>query len=232
MKKENENWGFLLVNKPSGITSHDVVEVLRKITGIKKIGHGGTLDPIATGLLIVGIGRRATKKLKEIQALNKEYLAKVRLGRVSNTYDREGKIQEMKIEKIPTFEEVQEVIKTFVGEIEQIPPPFSAKKINGKRAYQLARRGIMVKLKPQKIKIYDIEILKYSFPFLEIKVICSSGTYIRTLAHEIGKKLNCGAYLEELTRTKIGNFSIERAINLQHLDSKNWKKFLIQIEKE
>lgn len=214
------------------MTSHDVVDVLRKITGIKKIGHGGTLDPFATGLLVLGIGRKATKMLGKFQKFDKEYLAKIKLGSTSDTYDREGKIQERKIEKIPTFEEVQSVINTFQGEIEQIPPPFSAKKIGGKKAYQFARKGILIKLKPQKIIIYEIKILRYAFPFLEIKVRCSSGTYIRSLAHDIGEKLGCGAYLEELQRTRIGKFSLKEAKNLEEINSKNWKDFLISIEEK
>jgi tRNA pseudouridine55 synthase len=222
--------GFILINKPSGITSHDVVDKLREITGIRKIGHAGTLDPFARGLLILGIGREFTKKLSIFQKKDKEYIATLRLGAESDTFDRDGKILERKVEKIPDREQIEKVLKSFLGEIEQIPPVFSAKKIGGKKLYELARKGIKVELKPQRVKIYEISILEYKFPYLKIKVKCSSGTYIRSLANDIGKKLGCGAYVEELIRTKIGEFSIENAIDLSKLTSKNWKNFLLKMK--
>jgi tRNA pseudouridine55 synthase len=224
--------GFILINKPAGITSHDVVEKLREITKIRRIGHSGTLDPFATGLLILGIGREFTKKLSVFQKKDKEYIATLRLGAESDTFDIEGKIVEKKVEKIPERKEIEEVLKNFLGEIEQIPPSFSAKKIKGKKLYELARKGIKIKAKPQKVKIYEISILEYKFPHLKIKVNCSSGTYIRSLANDIGKKLGCGAYVEELMRTKIGEFSIENAVELSKLTPKNWKSFLINLKSE
>jgi len=216
-----------LINKPSGITSHDVVDKLREITGVRKIGHAGTLDPFATGLLILAIGKEFTKKLSIFQKKDKEYIATLRLGAESDTFDRDGKIVERKVEKIPEKEEVEEILKIFLGEIEQIPPAFSAKKIKGKKLYELARKGIKVQPKLQKVKIHEISILEYNFPYLKIKVKCSSGTYIRSLANDIGKKLGCGAYLEELVRTKIGKFSLEEAVELSKLNSQNWKNFLL-----
>jgi tRNA pseudouridine55 synthase len=221
--------GFILINKPAGITSHDVVDKLREITKIKKIGHAGTLDPFATGLLILGIGREFTKKLSVFQKKNKEYIATLKLGAESDTFDKEGKIVEKKVEKIPERKEIEEVLKSFLGEIEQIPPAFSAKKIKGKKLYELARKGIKVEPKPQKVKIYEISILEYNFPYLKIKVKCSSGTYIRSLANDIGKKLGCGAYVEDLIRTKIGEFSIENAVELSKLTPQNWKNFLFKV---
>jgi tRNA pseudouridine55 synthase len=137
---------------------------------------------------------------------------------------------ERKFEKIPERKKVEEVLKSFLGEIEQIPPAFSARKVKGKKLYQLARKGMKVQPKPKKVKIYEISILEYRFPHLKIKVKCSSGTYIRSLANDIGKKLGCGAYLEELVRTKIGEFSIKNAVELSKLTSQNWKSFLIKIE--
>jgi tRNA pseudouridine55 synthase len=226
MKSEG---GFILINKPAGITSHDVVDKLREITKIKKIGHAGTLDPFATGLLILGIGREFTKKLSVFQKKNKEYIATLKLGAESDTFDKEGKIVEKKVEKIPERKEIEEVLKSFLGEIEQIPPAFSAKKIKGKKLYELARKGIKVEPKPQKVKIYEISILEYNFPYLKIKVKCSSGTYIRSLANDIGKKLGCGAYVEDLIRTKIGEFSIENAVELSKLTPQNWKNFLFKV---
>jgi tRNA pseudouridine55 synthase len=224
--------GFILINKPAGITSHDVVDKLREITKIKRIGHAGTLDPFATGLLILGIGREFTKKLSIFQKKDKEYIATLRLGAESDTFDKEGKIVEKKVEKIPERKEVEEVLKSFLGEIEQIPPVFSAKKIKGKKLYELARKGIKVQPKPQKVKIYEISILEYKFPYLKIKVKCSSGTYIRSLANDIGKKLGCGAYVEELVRTKIGEFSLKSAVELSKLSPQNWKSFLINLKSE
>jgi len=222
--------GFLLVDKPEGMTSHDVVDHLRKITKIKKIGHAGTLDPIVTGLLILGIGREATKKLSEFQKLDKEYIAKIRLGVKSDTFDKEGKIEKVLFEKIPTREEVEEVLKSFCGEILQTPPPYSAKKIKGKKAYELARKGLKVELSPVKVKIHQIEILNYSFPYLKIKVSCSSGTYIRSLANDIGEKLKVGGLIEELRRTKIGNFKVENAQKLSQINSENWQNFLFEVK--
>lgn len=220
--------GFILIDKPSGVTSHDVVDKLRTITGERKIGHAGTLDPLAAGLLILGIGSRATKRLSKFLKLDKQYLAKIKLGASSDTLDKEGKIKIKKIEKIPKRTEIQNIIQNFVGEIEQIPPLFSAKKIKGEKLYRLARKGIKIKPQPQKVKIYKIEILDYKWPYLEIKVFCSSGTYLRSLANDIGEKLSCGGYLEELTRIKIGDFSIENAIKLEKINSKNWQNFLFE----
>jgi len=217
---------FILINKPPGITSHDVVDYLRRITKIKKIGHAGTLDPFAEGLLILGIGRQSTKKLSIFQQKDKEYVTTLRLGAESDTFDKEGKITEKEIKKIPELKEIKEVLNKFLGEIEQIPPIFSAKKIKGKKLYELARKEIKIEPKPQKIKIYEISILDYNFPYLKIKVKCSTGTYIRSLADQIGKKLGCGAYLEKLVRTKIGEFSFDKTISLSKLNSRNWKNFL------
>jgi len=221
--------GFILIDKEPGITSHDVVDKLREITKIKKIGHAGTLDPIATGLLILGVGKKATKKLSKLQKLDKEYVARIKLGAISDTFDKEGRIKEVKVEKIPTQKEIKKILKTFIGKINQTPPSFSAKKIKGKKACDLARKGIKIKLKPIETKIYKIEVLKYDWPYLEIKVHCSSGTYIRCLANDIGKKLNCGGYIEQLRRTKIGNFKVERAKKLEDLGSENWPKFLFSL---
>jgi tRNA pseudouridine55 synthase len=219
--------GILLIHKPAGITSHDVINKLRKITGIKKIGHAGTLDPSATGLLIVGVGREFTKKLAAFQKKEKEYIATIRLGAISDTFDKEGKVSEIKIKSIPTKKEVEKILNTFFGEIDQIPPVFSAKKIKGQKLYELARRGIKIQPKAEKVTIYEIKILKYKFPQLKIKVKCSGGTYIRSLANDIGQKLNCGALLEKLARTKIGEFSIKKAIPLSKLNSKNWKNWIL-----
>lgn len=223
----NKLEGIILIDKPLKITSHQVVEKLRKITGIKKIGHSGTLDPLATGLLILGIGRKATRNLSNFLKLDKEYIAKIRLGAVSNTLDKEGKIEMKEVKKIPKRKKVEKILKFFSGKIKQTPPIFSAKKIKGTPLYKLIRKGIKIQPRSVEIEIYKIKILKYQWPYLKIKVHCSSGTYIRSLANDIGEKLNCGGYLEELKRTKIGKYSVRKAIKLSKLNSRNWKNFLI-----
>jgi len=208
------------------MTSHDVVEELRRISKIRKIGHAGTLDPMAEGLLILGIGKEATKKLSKFLKLDKQYLAKIRLGAYSTTFDKEGKIFLKKVKKIPSEDEIKKILKNFLGKIKQIPPPFSAKKVKGKKLYQLARKGIKVKIKPQKVEIKNIELLNYKWPYLKIKVNCSSGTYIRSLANDIGEKLSCGGILEELLRTRIGNFSLEEAIPFSKINAQHWQEYL------
>ena len=218
-KKTSDNSGFLLVNKPSGPTSHDIIDKLRAITGIKKIGHAGTLDPFASGLLIVGVGREATREISQFVKLDKTYKTRLKLGYVSNTYDRDGEIK-AKSAKCKTqsnsvkLKAIKEVLKHFTGAQEQIPPMFSAKKIKGKKLYELARKGISIKRKPHKIHIFYIKLLKYKWPHTDLEIKCSSGTYIRTLGHDIGKKLGTGAYVEELTRTAIGKFLLKNAVSL------------------
>ena len=232
IKSQTKEGGFLLVSKPSGITSHDAIDYLRKITKIKKIGHAGTLDPLAEGLLIVAIGREYTKRLSLFLKKDKEYIATIKLGEVSDTFDKEGKIEKKKIKKVPELLEIEDVLIKFVGEINQIPPIFSAKKVKGKKLYELARKGIKVEPEPTKVKIYELQILEYNFPYLKLKVFCSSGTYIRSLANDIGKELGCGALLESLKRTKIGEYSLEDAVDLYSLNEKNWKNYLFYEIKE
>jgi len=226
--------GILIINKPAGPTSHDIVDRIRKITRIRKIGHAGTLDPFAQGVLIILI-KNATKSQTKFMDMPKTYVATIKLGETSSTYDPEGVKSEFLISNsksnpnfsIPNIQNIETAIKTFIGETEQIPPIHSAVKINGQRAYKLAWQGIKPDLKPRKIKIYNIKILNYEWPYLKIEVDCSRGTYIRSLAHDLGQKLNCGAYLEALTRTKIGKFSIENSVKIDELNSKNWTKKLI-----
>jgi len=195
--------GIVLFNKPKNYTSYQIVEFFKKRTK-KKVGHGGTLDPLAEGLLILGIGEYTKELNKFLKESIKTYIAEIVLGARSTTYDREGKIYSNDDRIIyPNTDRIKEVINSFIGEIEQIPPPFSAVKIKGKPAYLLARKGEKVELKPRKVKIYDIKILDYNWPTLQIEVICSSGTYIRSLANDIGEKLGCGGYLNDLKRIKI-----------------------------
>lgn len=208
---------FLNINKPVGITSHDVVDSVRRSTGVKKVGHAGTLDPMASGVLIVAVGRNMTKRIDEIKGQNKEYVAVIRLDGKSDTDDAEGIIELLDIKKIPTDVEVQKVINTFIGEIDQVPPIYSAKKIAGKKSYELARKGQPVILKPSKVKILKIELLEYSWPELALRIECGTGTYIRSLARDIGEKLGTGGYLTQLVRTRIGEFKIENSILIEDL---------------
>ncbi|MEA3249731.1 MAG: tRNA pseudouridine(55) synthase TruB [Patescibacteria group bacterium] len=222
--------GFLLIDKPSGITSHDVVDRVRRVTGIRKVGHGGTLDPFATGLLVLGVGRAATRELGTIIGKDKEYEAVAILGAVSDTQDRDGKIEETD-GAVPTEDELRAAMTKFTGDIKQIPPMYSAKKVKGKKLYELARTGEVIEREPVDITIHELELIQIWFakPGLpnqvskaKFRVRCSSGTYIRTLAHDIGQLLDCGAYLNELRRTAIGDWKIENAIALDELSEENW----------
>ena len=219
--------GFILINKPEDITSHDVIDALRRITKIRKIGHAGTLDPFATGLLICGIGRESTKRLFSFLKKDKEYIGRLKLGFTSDTYDKDGKIEQRKVCSRPRLIEIEKILQKFKGEIDQRPPMFSAKKMGGKKLYQLARKGIDIDVPFQKVNIHNIEVLDYDFPDLEIKVNCSSGTYIRSLANDIGEELGCGAYLEKLCRTKIGGILLEQAKELKDLTPENWRKGMV-----
>ena len=205
---------IISIYKPKGLTSNQIVQIIKKATG-QKVGHAGTLDPLACGVLVVGIGSDATKKLKEIVGQEKEYLAKIKLGFISETDDEEGKKEAVKIENIPDIATIENVIKNFIGKVAQIPPLYSAVKIKGKEAYKYARQGKIIELKPRVVEIKSIKILKYSWPFLEIKVVCGAGVYIRSLARDIGKKLGIGAYLADLERIRVGNFKIENSVNIK-----------------
>lgn len=214
--------GFLLINKPKDWTSHDVIAYLRKVTGIKKIGHAGTLDPFATGLLIVGVGREYTKRLDEFKALPKTYIATLKLGAISDTYDSTGKITANNQKHTKTIEEwdnrtMGQFLKKFIGKQKQIPPMYSAKKVGGKKLYELARKGIEIERKANEIKVYSLELLKFENQILIIKCQVSCGTYIRTLASDIGQALEYGAYCDELERIKIGKYHLDDATNLQQI---------------
>ena len=206
---------IILVDKPAGISSFGVVAKIRRELkeefGHKiKVGHTGTLDPFATGLLILLSGKM-TKKSNEFLKLDKIYEAELKLGFVSSTGDPEGEIQQYSDNLCPKRKTVESVLRSFTGKITQTPPRFSAIKINGERAYKLARKGADFEIPSREVEIYSIEILDYSYPTLKIRCHVSSGTYIRTLAEDIGKKLGTGAYLTALRRTKIGDYHIEDA---------------------
>lgn len=219
--------GLLLIDKTQGITSHDVVNKLRYILKIKKIGHAGTLDPLATGLLILLIGK-ATKLSDQLMGLDKIYEGTFKLGEITDSQDSEGNI----IETMPvpgyTHAFLQETANTFLGESLQIPPMFSAKKINGQPLYKLARKGQIVERPPSNICIHTFTINDFSPPFTQFTISCSKGTYIRTIAHDFGKKLNIGAHLTALRRTQIGNFSIKNAHLINEINQDNIENFLIK----
>lgn len=207
----------ILIDKPEGITSFGVVarvrRVLRDKVGSKvKVGHTGTLDPFATGLLILLAGK-ATKRSNEFLKKDKEYIAEIYLGSTSTTGDPEGEISVVSSRE-PSFDEVSSACEKFIGEISQKVPAFSAVKINGQRAYKLARSGAKVETPTRKVSIYRLEILDYSYPILKIKTFVSSGTYIRTLGEDIGSALGTGAYLTSLRRTKIGDYDVSEAVKL------------------
>lgn len=216
MTKTTENSGILLVNKAKGKSSFSIVHLLRKITKIKKIGHAGTLDPFATGLMIMLIGKEYTKKANVFVNNDKEYLSKIHLGYTTKSYDPEEKL-EFKSDKIPTEEELKKVIDEFQGSIEQIPPMFSAKKINGQKLYNLARKDITIERKPIKINLIT-KLISYNYPFVELKITCSKGTYIRSIANDLGEKLQTGAYLHTLTRTRCGEYLLKDAIDQNNLN--------------
>lgn len=211
MQTTNLIEGILLINKPKGCTSFSLVATLRRCLGVKKIGHAGTLDPFATGVMVLLVGRNYTRLSDNFLEKDKEYIAQLHLGIVTDTYDCEGAIQSQS-PTIPTIEQVQEAIEQFQGDIDQIPPMYSAKKVKGKKLYELARRGIEIERAPVKVHL-SIEIIHYAYPYLEIKVSCSKGTYIRSLAHDLGKVLECGAHLSALCRTRSGVFKLEDCLD-------------------
>lgn len=224
--------GVISILKPPGMTSHDVVSFLRKKTGIKKIGHTGTLDPGAAGVLPVCIGK-ATKIVDYIMAENKTYICEITLGNRTDTYDKYGKFlfDENKDCSDITLELFIEVLKQFTGVISQAPPAYSAIKIDGERAYDLARRGVEFEIKSRSISIYSIEIKKFSPPFVMVEVNCSKGTYIRSLCNDIGDALGCGAYMSFLLRTQTGNFNIDNSYILEDITSlEDVQKYIYKID--
>lgn len=205
--------GVIVIRKEKGFTSHDVVAKLRGILHMKKIGHTGTLDPDAEGVLPVALGK-ATRLVDMLTDKEKTYEAVMRLGVVTDTQDMSGTVLSQTTELSVTEEELCTVVSSFVGDYMQVPPMYSALKVNGKKLYELAREGKTVERKPRPVHFYEIEILDISFPLVRFRVTCSKGTYIRTLCHDIGEKLGCGAAMESLLRTKVGRFTLDDAITL------------------
>ena len=205
--------GVIVIRKEKDFTSHDVVAKLRGILHMKKIGHTGTLDPDAEGVLPVALGK-ATRLVDMITDKEKTYEAVMRLGVVTDTQDMSGTVLSQASELHVTEEELRAAIESFVGDYMQVPPMYSALKVNGKKLYELAREGKTVERKPRPVHFYEIEILEINLPLVRFCVTCSKGTYIRTLCHDIGEKLGCGAAMETLLRTKVGRFTLDDAITL------------------
>ena len=228
------NSGFLLVNKKPGPTSHDAVDSLRRITGIKKIGHAGTLDPFASGLLLMAVSREATREISKFVGLDKTYEAEIVIGMSSTTLDTEG---ELELVSLPnhSIERLGEALESLTGKLEQIPPMHSAIKIGGQKLYNLARKGKEVERKPREVDIKKFELLgepdNQGDGTIKIKTLieCSSGTYIRALARDLGEKLDTAAYLINLTRTHIGEFDIRDSHTLDKFTPENWADFLISV---
>ena len=216
--------GLILVNKPLGITSHDVVDAVRFRLGIKKVGHSGTLDPLAEGLLIILVGRY-TKYFRKFIEFKKEYLGVLKLGETTTTGDSQGKV--LKKHSYENINEslIRETFKHFLGEIEQVPPMVSAVRVNGQRLYKLARRGITIERKPRKIKIYKLDVLRIDIPVVEFYTLCSKGTYIRKLAEDVGEELGCGAHIIKIKRTAIGPFSLKDALDIEEISKDSIRKF-------
>ncbi len=218
--------GIVLFNKPAGVTSYQIVEFFKKRTN-KKVGHGGTLDPMAEGLLIIGIGDHTKKLSNFLNKSIKVYIATIKLGYVSNTYDKEGEIVKTN-KNIPELDEVKKILEEFRGRIKQTPPIFSAIKIKGIPAYEIARKGKTIKLKEREVYVYEIELLKFENDEIILKLKVGSGFYVRSFANDLGEKLGCGAYLENLIRTEINNFKLEEALSFQDFE-KDFLEFKAKI---
>lgn len=221
--------GFVLINKPIGKSSFAMVHELRKVTGIKKVGHCGTLDPFAEGLLILALGRTFTKQINHFQDLEKTYVFTACFGKETNTLDPEGEVtfNDPQSSHSITKESIETLLPTFLGEQQQIPPSFSAKKIDGKRAYKLAREGKEVELKPNIITIFDLELLSFSegeYPLITCRVRCSKGTYIRSLARDIARQCGSYGYTTALVREKIGEYDVKASLTLENLSQETIKQ--------
>lgn len=217
--------GFLFINKPAGWTSHDVIAKLRGILSIRRIGHAGTLDPLATGLLVVGINQ-ATKLLDYWHHFPKTYTAQLEFGKTSNTYDSDGTITTNKNQETLPKPTIEQALTSFIGTQQQMPPAFSAKKVNGKKAYELARAGKPVKLKARQVTFFDITLDALTYPHATISMTCSTGTYVRSLIHDIGQVVGTDAIMTGLTRTAIGPVSVQQAQTLATISPDTYQQLL------
>jgi tRNA pseudouridine55 synthase len=218
MQEMKQPSGFLVLDKPSGPTSFGMVGKVRRALGVKKVGHLGTLDPLATGVLVLAVGQ-GTKLIEYFMKLDKVYEVELEFGKVSDTYDSEGEIEVVPNAILPEQSDVEAALTQFVGQIQQVPPAFSAIKVKGKRAYALARAGQAVELKARPVVIHSIKWRGFSGSRLSLEVHCGSGTYIRSLVHDLGQVLGCGAIMTDLRRTRVGEFSLSQAVDLDSIES-------------
>ena len=217
--------GILVVNKPMGLTSHDVVKEIRRKFRMQQVGHAGTLDPLATGVLVILLGK-STKLFNKFVDLDKAYRATLILGTSTDSADIQGKVLEKRPYEHITREQAEIVFRRFAGEIEQVPPMVSAVKVKGKKLYQLARKGIAIERQARLIKIHRLQLESFAPPEVKFYLECSKGTYVRQLAEDIGKELGCGACITQIERTKVGSFSIDDAVTLEEINEghiRNWK---------
>ncbi len=222
--------GILNVDKPPGWTSHDVVQWVRRLSGQKRVGHAGTLDPMAVGVLLVCLGQ-ATRVVDFLQQMPKQYLATIRLGVGTDSYDATGQVVARKPLPVLSTVKLEEALTSFRGEILQVPPMFSALKYNGQPLYRLARAGKSVRRRPRPVTIYRLELLSWQPPDLSVRVRCSAGTYIRSLAHDLGQTLGCGGHLAVLVREAIGPFTREEAVAPSSLEgAPDWRRFLLPLD--
>ncbi|MCL4405386.1 MAG: tRNA pseudouridine(55) synthase TruB [Patescibacteria group bacterium] len=206
--------GIFAFWKPKGPTSHIFLNQIRRLTGVSRVGHAGTLDPLASGILVVGIGSQSTKSLSKAVAEEKEYLAKVKLGYESTTDDEEGTKKAVGPDLRPSTDTVTKALSSFVGVIQQTPPQVSAVKIHGQAAYRRARRGEKFEIKPRQIEIKKIDVISYAWPYVTLRIVTGPGAYIRALARDLGRRLGTGAYLADLERSRVGEFTADNAIHL------------------
>ncbi len=219
--------GFLIVDKPAGITSHDVVDAVRRIAGTRRVGHAGTLDPMATGVLVLALGA-ATRLVQFIDGSDKTYRATLRLGETTTTYDADGDLVERRPVTVNQAD-IEAALAGFLGDITQIPPMYSAVKVKGQKLYKLARQGKEIERAPRPVTIHRLDVLAWALPNLTIEVVCSAGTYIRSLAHDLGQRLGCGAHLTALIRTAAGGFRLEDAHTLEALDASAQARRLAEV---
>lgn len=217
MCAEIPNEGIFAVYKTVGMSSHDVVDLVRRCTGQKRVGHAGTLDPCAKGVLVVGVGRPATRQLGQIVEKEKEYTTRIKLGWRSTTDDREGEKQEVVVTEIPSRQQVAEALQAFQGILHQRPPHFSAVKIAGRPAYKLARAKKQLKLASREVIIKEIELLAYEWPFADVRMVTGPGVYVRSVARDLGEALGTGGYVAELERTRVGSYTADQAIPVSEL---------------
>ncbi len=229
MKPPSVVQGVLSIDKPGGISSHDVVNRVRRVVGLRRVGHAGTLDPLATGVMLVCVGR-ATRLVEYLVGRSKWYEATVRLGQMTNTYDADGEVVAERPFTHITPSQITQELQQFYGTIQQLPPMFSAIKKDGQPLYKLARQGIEVARDYREVTIYELELLDCALPDVQLRVHCSSGTYIRSLAHDLGERLGCGGHITSLRRTAIGAFGTDTAVSLDELTADNFLQHLLPMD--